>query len=175
MTLRCDSPIILGMSERHLTYDDLVQLVELIKSASHFSEFRLKSGDIEVSLKRRTEGMPQRSVEAQAAPSAAATAAPMPAQAGKARDIHRDIPDGLVAVRAPMVGTFYHAPSPGAPPFVEVGQAVAPDTIIGIVEVMKLMNSIEAGEHGVVREFLVANAAPVEHGEALVLLEPKRP
>jgi len=154
------------MAERTLTYDDLVQLVELIKSASHFSEFRLKSGDIEVSLKRRVEGR---------APAAAATSSSVPAVAAPAPSREtRELPAGLHAVRAPMVGTFYRAPAPDAPPFVEPGQAVEADSIVGIVEVMKLMNSIEAGVPGVVREILVANASGVEYGEALVLIEPVR-
>jgi acetyl-CoA carboxylase biotin carboxyl carrier protein len=71
-----------------------------------------------------------------------------------------------------MVGTVYRAPAPGAAPFVEVGQAVSADTIVCIIEVMKLMNSIPAGATGVVSEILVANAAAVEYGEVLMVIEP---
>jgi acetyl-CoA carboxylase biotin carboxyl carrier protein len=149
------------MPPRELTYEDLLQIVELIKSASHFSEFRLKVGDIEVSL-RRSDGA--------AAPAAAApqqpAAAPQPS-------VDRKFPEGLAVVRAPMVGTFYRAQSPGAPPYVEVGSAVEPETQVGIIEVMKLMNAIEAGAHGVVKEILAANAEPVEHGQPLMLIEPR--
>jgi acetyl-CoA carboxylase biotin carboxyl carrier protein len=67
-------------------------------------------------------------------------------------------PDGLRAVRAPLPGTFYRAPMPGAPPFVEVGSRVEPDTVVGIVETMKLMNSVCAGARGTVAEILLANA-----------------
>ncbi|MGE0875929.1 MAG: acetyl-CoA carboxylase, partial [Burkholderiales bacterium] len=83
------------------------------------------------------------------------------------------VPEGMHAVRAPMVGTFYRAPSPGEPPFAEVGQAVEPDSIVAIIEVMKLMNSIEAGVRGTVREFRVPNATAVEYGEVLVVIEPQ--
>jgi acetyl-CoA carboxylase biotin carboxyl carrier protein len=71
-----------------------------------------------------------------------------------------------------MVGTFYRSPMPGEPPFVEVGQAVEPDSILCIIEVMKLMNSIEAGVRGTVRQIVVENAAAVEAGEVLVAIEP---
>ena len=149
------------MAERNLTYDDLVQIVELIKSTSQFSEFRLKVGDIEVSLKR-ANGAPrpavaQRSIEQ-----------PGEAPSTESRTFSQDVH----LVRSPMVGIFYRAPVPGEPPFVEVGQPVEPDSIVCIIEVMKLMNSIEAGVRGVVREILVANGAGVEYGEVLVVIEP---
>jgi acetyl-CoA carboxylase biotin carboxyl carrier protein len=75
---------------------------------------------------------------------------------------------GLVAVRAPLPGTFYRAPRPGAAPFVEVGSQVGADTVIGIVETMKLMNSVPAGVAGVVAEFCVANAEFAGQGAALL-------
>jgi acetyl-CoA carboxylase biotin carboxyl carrier protein len=75
---------------------------------------------------------------------------------------------GLVAVRAPLPGTFYRAPRPGAAPFVEVGSRVEADTVIGIVETMKLMNSVNAGVAGVVAGFCVANAEFAAQGAALL-------
>jgi len=74
----------------------------------------------------------------------------------------------LVAVRAPLPGTFYRAPRPGAAPFVEVGSRVGADTVIGIVETMKLMNSVPAGVAGTVAEFCVANAEFAAHGATLL-------
>jgi len=76
-------------------------------------------------------------------------------------------------VRAPMVGTFYRASAPGAAPYVMVGQQVESDSTLCIIEVMKLMNSIEAGAHGVVREMLVEDACAVEHGQVLMVIEPR--
>jgi acetyl-CoA carboxylase biotin carboxyl carrier protein len=152
----------LAMSERNLTYDDLVQIVELVKSTSQFSEFRLKVGDIEVSLKR-----------------ANGEARPLPAPVQRSTEekpVSREkvsVSENLHAVKAPMVGTFYRAPAPGERPFVEVGQEVEPDTIVCIIEVMKLMNSIEAGVRGVVKEIAVPNATAVEYGEALMGIEPR--
>jgi acetyl-CoA carboxylase biotin carboxyl carrier protein len=75
---------------------------------------------------------------------------------------------GLVAVRAPLPGTFYRAPRPGAAPFVEVGSRVEADTVIGIVETMKLMNSVHAGVAGVVAGFCVANAEFATQGAELL-------
>jgi acetyl-CoA carboxylase biotin carboxyl carrier protein len=76
------------------------------------------------------------------------------------------------AVESPTVGIFWVAPSPGAPPFVEVGSRVGADEIVGIVEVMKLMNQVPAGVDGVVSAILVGNGEAVEFGQSLILIEP---
>jgi acetyl-CoA carboxylase biotin carboxyl carrier protein len=79
---------------------------------------------------------------------------------------------GLADVPAPMLGIFYRAPKPGEPPFVEVGSKVEEDTVIGIIEVMKLMNSVRAGVRGQVAEVLAENGAPIEYGEILLRVRP---
>jgi acetyl-CoA carboxylase biotin carboxyl carrier protein len=79
---------------------------------------------------------------------------------------------GVHTVPAPLLGTFYRAPKPGAPPFVEVGAAVEEDTIICIIEVMKLMNTVRAGVRGRVSEILASDGALVEYGEALLRVSP---
>ncbi|MFG1830152.1 acetyl-CoA carboxylase biotin carboxyl carrier protein [Micromonospora chersina] len=76
------------------------------------------------------------------------------------------------AVRAPVVGTFYRSPEPGAPPFVAVGDVVRPGQVIGIVEAMKLMNEVTAGQAGRVVEVLVEDGKPVEYDQPLIALEP---
>jgi len=81
------------------------------------------------------------------------------------------LPAGAHVIRSPMVGTFYRAPEPGAPPFVEVGARVQPDTIVCIIEVMKLMNSVPAGVAGVVTHVLAENAHMVEYGQALIAIK----
>ena len=81
---------------------------------------------------------------------------------------------GLVGVRAPLPGTFYRAPRPGAAPFVEVGSRVGADTVIGIVETMKLMNSVPAGVAGVVAQFCVANAEFAAQGATLLRIRADR-
>ena len=99
-------------------------------------------------------------------PAAAPTLIPTPARTARAPE------DGLVEVLSPLLGVFYRAPKPGEPPFVEVGQFVEDDTIVGIVEVMKLMNSVTAGVRGVVTHVLADNAQLVEPGQPLVGIRP---
>jgi len=80
--------------------------------------------------------------------------------------------EGLLEICAPIVGTFYRAPAPGAPPFVEVGSRVQEDTVVAIIEVMKLMNSVPAEVAGEVVEICVENAALVEQGQCLIRVRP---
>lgn len=165
------------MADRNLTYEDLLRIVELIKTTSHFSEFRLKVGDIEVSL-RRANGAPAAPAPAAVTPPPALrppepAGIPVPAEEKPATVEARRFPPGAHLVRSPMVGTFYRASQPGAAPYVEVGQTVQPDTQVGIIEVMKLMNAIHAGVTGVVREIVAGNAAPVEYDDVLMVIEPK--
>ena len=88
------------------------------------------------------------------------------------RPTRRPLQDGLIEVSAPLVGTFYRAPQPGVPAFVEVGAMVEPDTVIAIIEVMKLMNSIAAGVTGEVVEICCEDAAFVEQGQCLMRVRP---
>ena len=76
-----------------------------------------------------------------------------------------------IEVKAPMVGTFYRSPSPGAPPYVEIGQTIEPGQVICIIEAMKLMNEIKAEVKGKILEILVENAEPVEFGQPMFLIE----
>jgi len=78
----------------------------------------------------------------------------------------------LLEIRAPMVGTFYRAPSPGDPPFVEIGSRVTPGQTICILEAMKLMNEIEADQGGELVEILVENGTPIEYDQVLMRLRP---
>jgi len=80
--------------------------------------------------------------------------------------------EGLLTIDAPMVGTFYRAPGPGEPPFVEVGSTVEPTTVVCIIEVMKMMNSVPAGVAGTVVEVCRENAQPVEYGQPLFRVQP---
>ncbi len=79
---------------------------------------------------------------------------------------------GVAEIKAPMVGTFYRAPSPEAPAFAEVGQVIEPGQVICIIEAMKLMNEIKSEIKGKVLEILVENAEPVEYGQPMFLIEP---
>jgi acetyl-CoA carboxylase biotin carboxyl carrier protein len=81
-------------------------------------------------------------------------------------------PSNLVEIKSPMVGTFYRAPAPEAPPYVEIGSHVSKGQTLCILEAMKLMNELEAEVDGVIREVLVDNADPVEYGQVLFRIEP---
>ena len=189
------------MSDRNLTYQDLLQIVELIKSSSAFSEFHLKLGDIEVDLKRGGASVPQAAPVAAPVAGATGVSAPLTPKdehetlqrhghvgggeivseavvfgtghaEGASRGAPLAYPEGAILVKSPMVGSFYRAPEPGARPFVEVGQQVETDTVVCIIEVMKLMNSIRAGARGVVTHILVEDGGPVEFGQVLMVVEP---
>ena len=95
-------------------------------------------------------------------------AAPAATPAAKPEDA---VPDNVVEVHSPMVGTFYRAPSPDADPYVEVGQSVSVGQTLCIVEAMKLMNEIEAEISGKIVKILVENAQPVEYNQPLFLIE----
>jgi acetyl-CoA carboxylase biotin carboxyl carrier protein len=82
------------------------------------------------------------------------------------------VPSHWVALKAPNLGTFYRAPKPGAPSFVEVGQHVVADTEVCLIEVMKLFTSLKAGVTGIVRQVCVEDAAMVEFGDTLFYIEP---
>ncbi len=83
-----------------------------------------------------------------------------------------EIPAGRAAILAPLPGTFYRAPQPGAPPFANVGDNVTTDTVVGIIETMKLMNPVHAGCNGILRDILIDNAQPVDRGGVIMLVEP---
>jgi acetyl-CoA carboxylase biotin carboxyl carrier protein len=170
---------------QELTYEEVLRIVELVKTAP-FSEFRLKVGDIEVHLRRGDHAGASRQ-PAGALPAAAppapetrahaalpGSAASAPSESAPQPTAPSDVrfPEGAALVRAPMVGTFYRAPAPDAPPFVEIGSHVEPDTTVGIIEVMKLMNAIVSEVRGVVTQILVANAQHVEAGQALMVIQP---
>ena len=135
------------------------ELVRIVQE-SGVGEVTIEEAGMRVSVRRSDEPADvARVVPLAAAPEAAAAPVAPPA-------------DGLVRVEAPMVGTFYRAAQPGAPPFVEEGDAVAPGQTLCILEAMKLMNEIKAEVEGVVRAIHVANAEPVEFGQLLFELEP---
>jgi len=167
------------VSKEILSYDDLLQIVELIKASEGFSEFHMKVGEIELHLRKAGNEAPRVAaapalVATETAPQPAAVpAAKAKAAPAKAAAAVPAIPPGSVVIKSPMVGTFYRRPEPGAKPFVEVGQKVAADTTVCIIEVMKLFNSIPAGHAGTVTHILADDAAPVDSGQILIVIDPK--
>ena len=160
------------------TYEDLIAIVRLIESGSRFTDFRLRSGDIEVEVHRSNGAAAPAPSSAQPAPASresSATVANAPSYSPAANQAvvsAGDLPAGTHVVRSPMVGTFYRAPEPTAAPFVKEGGKVKPDDIVCIIEVMKLMNSVTAGVKGVVTHVFVENAQMVEYGQPLVGIRP---
>jgi acetyl-CoA carboxylase biotin carboxyl carrier protein len=140
-----------------------IDLIQALLEDSQFDRLSVEIDGVKVEL-ARSGAAPKKVV---AAP--VATPAPSAAPAGRAR---QSTEEGLVEVRSPLLGVFYRAPKPGEPAFVEVGARVEEDTVIGIIEVMKLMNSARAGVRGEVVEILAVNGEMVEHGEVLMLVRP---
>ncbi|MBW3555276.1 MAG: acetyl-CoA carboxylase biotin carboxyl carrier protein [Gemmatimonadetes bacterium] len=110
--------------------------------------------------------------QSQTAPSAAPAAGAEAASADGGEETGSASAKGLLEVKSPMVGTFYRAPAPEAPPYVEVGTRVSKGQTLCILEAMKLMNELEAEVEGVVREVLIDNAEPVEYGQVLFRIDP---
>jgi len=132
------------------------------------AELEVQRGDNRVRIRRHVASG---SEIAPAAPSAAAVpAAPAPGYAPETNEGAAD--PNLVLVKSPIVGTFYESPSPGAPPFVRVGERIQPGKVLCIIESMKLMNEIEAETAGILESKLVQNGQPVEYGEALFAIRP---
>ena len=142
-----------------------IDLIQALLEDSQFDRLSVEIDGVKVELARSG-----------AAPKKAAPAAsPAPTASGAAPAVGRarqSTEEGLVEVKSPLLGVFYRAPKPGEPPFVEVGGRVEADTVIGIIEVMKLMNSARAGVAGEVVEVLAVNGEMVEHGEVLMLVRP---
>lgn len=157
-----------------LSSDDVQDILKLLDDLP-FGEMHLQTSRFSLVLRRAPDGEWTQETQVVAGPAAlpeppppesAVPAAPEPADdAGPAREA-----EGLVAVRTPLPGTFYRAPRPGAPPFVDTGSRVEPDTVVAIVETMKLMNSVSAGVSGTVAQILLGNAEPAGRDAALMLI-----
>jgi acetyl-CoA carboxylase biotin carboxyl carrier protein len=162
---------------------ELKELIEFLIEKD-IAEFELERGDVKVRIKRGSEPVVSASVpdprffavhsalpaapEAGAAPLAATASAPPAAEKPPAPE------EGLHVVRSPIVGTFYESPSPGSPPFVKPGDIVEAGQILCIVEAMKLMNEIESDVAGEVVKRLVENNAPIEYGQELFAIRPRK-
>jgi acetyl-CoA carboxylase biotin carboxyl carrier protein len=149
----------------NLTAADVAEIMRLVEE-SNFDELNLDINGVKLVL-RRAGG---RAPAASPADSPAQPAAPVlaPRQAAVSVPIGADLKD----ITSPLLGTFYRAPKPGSPPFVEVGSAVDEDSVIAIVEVMKLMNTVRAGVKGVITEILPADESLVEFGDVLMRARP---
>ena len=159
-----------------LTGDDVQDILRLLDDLP-FGEMRLQTSRFTLVLRRGGDGEWTQEMQVHSGPTVLPPAAGADGGAGEqapgeqAGAGEASLPgteDGLAAVRAPLPGTFYRAPQPGAPPFVEVGSRVEPDTVVGIVETMKLMNSVSAQVTGTVSQIVVANAEPAQQDAVLM-------
>ncbi|HXF80658.1 MAG TPA: acetyl-CoA carboxylase biotin carboxyl carrier protein [Usitatibacter sp.] len=148
----------------------LKKLIDLVQE-SGIGEIEITEGEEKVRICRQAAGSPQVLMAAapmqmpmSAGPALAAVPAP------SAPPVEAQEPSGH-KLKSPMVGTFYRAPSPGAPAFVEIGQAVTKGQTLCIIEAMKLLNEIESDVAGTVKAILVENGQPVEYGQPLFLIE----
>ncbi|SEC63674.1 biotin carboxyl carrier protein [Nocardioides exalbidus] len=170
-----------GKASSGLTFDTVVELLTMLDGSDLPTRVVYKDGPLRLEVERGTVHAPVPAPAPApalvAAPPAPAPAAPAAAPAPPAAPVH-DAPAVAAdsegrgePVTAPIAGVFYRAPSPDAPAFVEVGQQVSADDVIGIVEVMKLMNTVRAGITGTVVEVCVDNAELVEFEQVLVRIE----
>jgi acetyl-CoA carboxylase biotin carboxyl carrier protein len=144
-----------------LTAADVAEIMRLVEQ-SGFDSLTLEMDGIKLSLRR---GGSSEAAETAPGPTQAPTEKAEPPVVTAAPAV---ADPNLHEVTAPLLGTFYRSPKPGAPPFVEVGAQVVEETIVAIIEVMKLMNTVRAGASGTVTEILVADGALAEYGETLL-------
>jgi len=150
-----------------LSEDDVLHILKLIDE-SHFDYFQLEVGDLKITVSKG-DPIPQT-----AASQVSAAPAPKPAAPAAAPQAAKPVvvPEGMLPITAPLLGTFYVAPEPGAPPFVKVGQAVTEDTTVGLVEVMKVFSSVRAAVNGTIVEVVAQNGQFVEFGQTLFIVKP---
>jgi acetyl-CoA carboxylase biotin carboxyl carrier protein len=148
-----------------MTIDEIRELLVLFNE-SGVGELEIEREGVRIRI-RKAGQTPEYVVSPQNTPPQETAAPPAAAPAAGEAD------SGQILVKSPIVGTYYDAPSPGAAPFVTVGDAVEPGQVLCIIESMKLMNEIEAETAGIVAAKLVENGRPVEYGEALFAIRPR--
>ena len=160
-----------------LSEDDVLHILKLIDE-SKFDYFQLEVGELKITVSKGdpiplTGTVSQPGALNAATNPAPATAKPPATPAPAAQSAKPSaIPEGMAAITAPLLGTFYVAPEPGAPPFVQVGQKITEDTTVGLIEVMKVFNSVRATVKGTIVEVVAQNGQFVEFGQPLFIVKP---
>jgi acetyl-CoA carboxylase biotin carboxyl carrier protein len=162
---------------------ELKELIEFLIEKD-IAEFELERGDVKVKIKRAGEHTivyapaemhrpmagsapePRQTSSAGSTAASSSTTAAVPVEAAPVEDLH--------VVKSPIVGTFYEAPSPGAPPFVKIGDTVEVGQVLCIVEAMKLLNEIESDVAGEIVKKMGSNGQPIEYGQELFSIRPKK-
>jgi acetyl-CoA carboxylase biotin carboxyl carrier protein len=163
-----------------LSEEDVLQILKLIEQ-SKFDYFQLELGDLKITVSKGdplplnasaqavTSARPQNPAPSFVEPQ---RTVPPPVAAQAPQPEARAVPEGLLAITAPLLGTFYVSPEPGAPPFVSVGAKVTEDTTVGLIEVMKVFNSVRANVKGTIVEVVAQNGQFVEYGQPLFFVKP---
>jgi acetyl-CoA carboxylase biotin carboxyl carrier protein len=159
---------------------DIKAIIDLMKKNS-VSEFELEKEDFKIKLKRSPMGGSVAPIAYEEAP-LVTYAPPMSLAAGSAASVTAAPTivgaapaggnSGEQEIKSPMIGTFYRSPSPEAGPYIEVGMEVNPETVVCIIEAMKVMNEIKAEARGIITQILIENAKPVEFGQPLFKIRP---
>jgi acetyl-CoA carboxylase biotin carboxyl carrier protein len=157
-----------------LTAKDVAEITRLLEESS-FSELHLELDGLKLTLRRRAPNTAAALPEpaGSLSPAAPATLSAAPPRSEQALPAAADLrsSDSVHVVSAPLLGTFYRAPKPGSAPFVQAGSTVEENTIVGIIEVMKLMNTVRAGAKGSVRDILAVDGVLVEFGQPLLRID----
>jgi acetyl-CoA carboxylase biotin carboxyl carrier protein len=167
------------MGSAAMTHQQIKELLELVSTLGlEELEIEREGFHLRVLGRRTTYAASAAAPASPAPPSAPVAVAPAPpaepAAPAPTLASSRDADDARYAkVTAPMIGTFYRAAAPEAPPFVDVGDTVDENTVLCIIEAMKLMNEIKAETRGTIRKVLVENGQPVEYGQPIFLIEPR--
>lgn len=156
------------MSNKKIDYEEITKLVAFLEE-KHLTQFELEVEGFKIKISRAIP------------PSSATAGLPVPSSSLPEETVNPAVPSGPVVndegdqfhfITSPMVGTFYRAPDPNSPPFVEVGEEVKKSQTLCIIEAMKLMNEIESDVDGVIAEIFVENGKPVEYGQRLFSIQP---
>jgi acetyl-CoA carboxylase biotin carboxyl carrier protein len=157
------------LSTVDLTPDDVRDVLRALDS-SGLDQLHLELADLTLTVRR--EGATGWTAEQQVLRRPAVERGAEPAVAAEPESPRAAVPEGMVAVHPPLLGTFYRAPKPGAPPFVEVGDRVGEETVVGIVETMKMMTPVHAGVRGTVAEFRTGNGEFADTDAVLLVVDP---
>ena len=159
-----------NVEKSKVTADDIESLIEIFKQ-SGWDEMHLEAEGLELFLSNDPNAQGPRQTAAPAAPSSSA-APPAPAPAALPAIASSVVPAGMIAIRAPNLGTFYRSPKPGAPPYVDLGQQIDLSTEVCLIEVMKLFTPVQGGVRGIVREIRATDGQMVEFDDLLIVVEP---
>jgi acetyl-CoA carboxylase biotin carboxyl carrier protein len=158
-----------------LTHSDVRKLLDLLDRAESLESLDIQLGDFVLRARKPGSAAPLPMADLQPAAGTAAAATAKPAAAAPATapaaSAYVEVPAGMIAIRSPMLGTFYRTPAPDQPPFVQEGGTVARDDTVCLVEVMKLFNTVKTPIAGRVHHILAEHGKLVEHDQILMLIE----